>query len=583
MARYTFPSIISNDFSHRYIIFLVIGSLVNAATIGNSGSRTDLCVSEIYCKGELLKTVQLARIFNDSKTFVDHYQLNDPAVTLANFDKLMSQTSGKPNREQVRKYVNDNFAIENELVDWKLPDWQENPAILKRIEDPNFRKWVKDLNDVWKILAKKIGPDTIAHPERHSLITVDNGFIVPGGRFQESYYWDTYWVIEGLLLTGMTNTSRGIIENFLSMVKRFGFIPNGGRLYYLMRSHPPFLIPMVERYMAHTADMKFLIDNLPTLEKEFAYFQREKSVDVVKNGKTYRMARYVIDSEGPRPESYREDYELAQKLSSGADHRRFYEDLKAGAESGWDFSSRWFISESGGIGNLSQIETRNVIPVELNALLQRNARLLATFNDKVGNSARAKYFMDIAKEYQRAIDNVLWNEEEGIWLDYDIKNARPRNYFFPTNLSPLYTMSFDTAKSQILGNRAVAYLKRNKIGDFMGGTPASLSRTSEQWDFPNAWAPLQSFIVQGLRNTGVEPAMSLAKELATRWLRANYIGFTETGAMFEKYDAEIPGKYGGGGEYRVQIGFGFTNGAVMEFLDTYPDATSSDVLNVDSK
>ncbi|XP_043281522.1 trehalase-like isoform X2 [Venturia canescens] len=533
---------------------------------------------EIYCTGELLKTIQLTRIFNDSKTFVDHYQLNDPAVTLANFNKLMSETGGKPDREQIVRYVNENFAIEDELANWTLPDWQENPGILKRIEDRDFRSWVRDLNELWKFLAKKIGPETIANPQRHSLIPVDNGFIVPGGRFQEFYYWDSYWVIKGLLISGMRSTPRGMIENFLSMVSRFGFVPNGGRVYYLMRSQPPFLISMVETYLSYAFDMQFLIDNLPTLEKEFAYFHDEKTTDVVVGGKTYRMARYYVESDGPRPESYREDYELAQKLPPGTDHERFYEDVKAGAESGWDFSSRWFISADGGIGNLSQIETRNIIPVELNALLQKNARMLAKYNIMLGNDAKAKYYVSIAEEYQRGIDEVLWNEEEGIWLDWDMKNARHRNHFYPTNLSPLYTRSFDFSKASLYAAKAVVYLERNRIGDFMGGIPSSLLHTSEQWDFPNAWAPLQSIMVQGLRNTDAEPALSLARELATRWLRANFIGYTETGAMFEKYDAEVPGRYGGGGEYHVQTGFGWTNGVVIEFLDIYPNATSSDAL-----
>uniref|UniRef100_A0A0C9RBN1 Trehalase n=1 Tax=Fopius arisanus TaxID=64838 RepID=A0A0C9RBN1_9HYME len=534
-----------------------------------------LTQSEIYCQGELLKTVQLAGIFNDSKTFVDLYQINDPSVTLANFEKMMEATNRKPNRAQVAQFVAQNFDNTDEALPWIPPDWQPNPPILKRIQDSNFRNWVYQLNGIWKNLSRQMSSRVLQYPERHSFIPVENGYIVPGGRFQEFYYWDSYWAVEGLLLCGMEETVKGMIQNLLSVVQRFGFVPNGGRIYYLMRSHPPLLIPMVEKYLEATGDIGFLVDNLLTLEHEFNYFQREKGVDVVKNGKTYRMARYIVNSEGPRPESYREDYRLANLFPENR-RKEFLEDLKAGAESGWDFSSRWFVTSGNKTGNLSDTSTRNIIPVDLNSLLERNARLLGQFNKLLGNGVKAKKWQDIARTYQRGIDEVLWNEEAGIWLDYDVKNRQPRKHFYPTNLTPLYTKSFDSSKSQVYAKRAVEYLKSQGIGDFMGGTPSSLSYTNEQWDAPNAWAPLQSFIVQGLYNTNAEPALGAAKELASRWLRANYLGFQEYGVMFEKYDSGNPGQYGGGGEYKVQPGFAFTNGVVFEFLDMYPDIKSTD-------
>ncbi|XP_074098180.1 trehalase [Cotesia typhae] len=544
----------------------------NALNIIPTPEKSDLCDSPIYCGGELLKTVQLAGVFPDSKTFVDLYQLHDPSVTLTNFEKLMSATGGKPNKTQISKFVTENFHRSIDVLPWTPPDWQSTPAILKRIQDPKFRGWANHLNNVWLNLSRQMSPDIIARPERFSSIPLENGFIVPGGRFQEIYYWDSYWVLEGLLLSGMKETAKGIILNFISMVNRFGFVPNGARVYYLMRSQPPLLIPMVEKYLEATGDIKFLSDNLLTLEKEFAFFIREKTVEVTKNNKTHIMARYVVNSDGPRPESYREDYTEAQFFDSNERRKTFYEDMKAGAESGWDFSSRWFIPNGPGTGNLSDISTRNIIPVDLNAFLQRNARLLSQFNQLLGNEVKARKYKDIASDFQNAIDDVLWNEELGIWLDYDMKNKQPRKFFYPTNLAPLYTNSFDRKNASTYARRAVEYLHAEGIDSFMGGTPSTLIHTGEQWDWPNAWPPLQSIIVQGLRNTGAEPALGLAKDLAIRWLRANYLGFQETGMMYEKYSAIDPGKYGGGGEYEVQAGFGWTNGVVFEFLDTYPDA-----------
>lgn len=64
-------------------------------------------------------------------------------------------------------------------------------------------------------------------------------------RFTEFYHWDTYWAITGMLLSGMNQSVKGILENFYHVVCTYGFLPNGGRIYYLSRSHPPFLMRMV--------------------------------------------------------------------------------------------------------------------------------------------------------------------------------------------------------------------------------------------------------------------------------------------------------------------------------------------------
>ncbi|KAK9307424.1 hypothetical protein QLX08_002235 [Tetragonisca angustula] len=550
----------------------LIAALTDAASIGHAahGVKATDCYSEIYCTGELLKTVQLAGIFNDSKKFVDLHQLNDPEITLSNFRSLMNETGKKPTRSQVARYVEENFSSSNELLNWTLPDWTENPSILKRIHETKYREWARALNGVWKELARKINPEVAKHPERHSLIYVQNGFIVPGGRFKEFYYWDSYWVIEGLLLSDMYQTARGMIDNFLYMVKKYGFIPNGGRIYYLMRSQPPLIHLMVSRYLEFTGDYDYLSTIIPTLEKEFAFWQTERMIEVKKDGRTYKMGHYVVNSPRPRPESYREDYEMAQQLPEKS-RNFFYNNIKAGAESGWDFSYRWCITNNRSeMPNLLNISTQYIIPVDLNAILQQNARLLSEFHTTLGNRAKSQYYLKIASQLQMAIDNVLWDDKEKVWFDYDVKTKEHRRMFYPSNLAPLYTRSYNYIQREYYALSAVAYLKSQNIDSFFGGTPTSLNQTGEQWDFPNAWPPLQSFIVMGLYWTGVKEAMDFSHELAFRWLGSNYIGYMQTGHMFEKYDAIRPGQGGGGGEYLVQTGFGWTNGVILEFLNTFP-------------
>lgn len=546
-----------------------------------SSGPKDLCHSKVYCEGPLLKTVQLSGIFNDSKTFVDLYQLHDPDITVDNFNALMKATNNTPNRDEVATFVKQNFAEQDELENATLSDWTENPSILKSIQDPTYREWAKRLNLIWKELARKINSSIVVDIDRHSLIYVNNTFIIPGGRFKEFYYWDSYWIIEGLLLSDMHDTVRGMIENFLSMVDRFGFVPNGGRIYYLSRSQPPLLIPMVAKYYEFTKDIKFLEKNIALLKKEFEYWQKEKTVNVIKKGRIYKMAHYVVNSPNPRPESYKEDYRLAQQLPEKK-RKVVYNELKAAAESGWDFSYRWCIrSNKNGQLSLVNVSTSDIIPVELNAILQQNAKQLAYFYNVLGNKAEAQRYTAIAWNYQAAIDNVLWNKDEGIWLDYDTKNNRHRNTFYASNLAPLYTMSYNRDKTEEYALKAISYLKRNKIDTFYGGTPTSMNYTGEQWDYPNAWPPLQSFLILGLQQTGVKKATELAEDLAGRWLRSNYIGYEENGNMFEKYNAVIPGEGGGGGEYYVQTGFGWTNGVVFEFLSTFPQTKFSDNYSSD--
>lgn len=553
----------------RLIVVLAVIALTGAASIGHVTRKARDCNSTIYCTGPLLKTVQLAGIYRDSKTFVDLRQIHDPEQTLANFDDLMNATNNKPNRSQVEEFVKNNFAETNELVNWTLPDWKENPSILKRVLDPNYREWLSQLNGVWKNLAKKMTEDVAENSSKHSLIYVKNGFIVPGGRFKEFYYWDSYWVIEGLLLSDMHQTAKGMIDNFLYMVEKYGFIPNGGRIYYLMRSQPPLLHLMVSRYLDFTGDYAYLRSIIPTLEQEFAFWQNERMTNVKKNGKSYKMAHYVVRSNGPRPESYKEDYEIAQQLPEKS-REFFYNNIKAGAESGWDFSNRWFNGDTvGGKLGLVNISTEYIIPVDLNAILQQNARFLGQFHRILGNLRKAASYDKIAAQLQHAIDNVLWNKEAGIWLDYNLKNSQPRNTFYPTNLAPLYTMSYNLLQREEYASSVVKYLISQGIDGFLGGTPSSLNYTGEQWDYPNAWPPLQSFVIMGLYKTAVPKAMSFAQMLADRWISSNYIGFASTGQMFEKYDAIMPGRGGGGGEYNVQTGFGWTNGVIFEFLDTF--------------
>ncbi|KAL3289895.1 hypothetical protein HHI36_023284 [Cryptolaemus montrouzieri] len=530
------------------------------------------CSSEIYCHGPLLHTIQMAKIHEDSKTFVDMKMRYSPNETLYKFDEFMSEYLNKPNKAQVEDFVLRNFEpAGQEFEFWEPQDWTEKPKFAEKIRDSELREFALELNQIWKKLGRKMKREVKDHNDLYSIIWVPNPVIVPGGRFREFYYWDSYWIVMGLLLSEMVETTKGMLQNFLYMVDHYGHIPNGGRVYYLERSQPPLLIPMIKLYYDFTNDVKFLSDNLKTMESEFDYWLTNHSVTINMDGRNYTLAHYGDKSQGPRPESYSEDVSGAIHLNDEK-KEAFYSELKAAAESGWDFSSRWFILNGTHNGNLTHIKTRSIIPVDLNAFLYWNAMLLGDFNKVLNNEERSKYYYEIAKEWMDAVTAVLWHDEVGAWLDYDMSNNVKRDYFYPTNIVPLWTGCYNSTQTEKITRLVMKYLHNKHIMNNPGGIPTTMKHTGEQWDYPNAWPPLQHMMVVSLNGTGDKAAQRLAYEIAQKWIRSNYKAFKTTSAMMEKYDATVVGASGSGGEYLVQEGFGWTNGVIMDLLDKYADS-----------
>lgn len=300
--------------------------------------------SDIYCHGPLLHTVQTAKLFDDSKTFVDMKMKQPPPQTLENFHKFMKEHDHDPLQEDVNDFVRNNFEdAGSEFAPWNPVDWVEKPKYLEKIKDEDFKRWGVYLNGVWKDLGRKMKDEVKENHDLYSIIWVPNPVIVPGGRFREFYYWDSYWIIQGLLLSEMYNTTKGMLENFVYIVDKYGHIPNGGRIYYLERSQPPLLVPMVKLYVDATKDFDFVEKRIQSLDNEFDYWMTNHTKEVHYKGRSYTFAVYGDNSKGPRPESYLEDIETAEMLDD-EQKENFYSELKAAAESGWDFSSRWFIT-----------------------------------------------------------------------------------------------------------------------------------------------------------------------------------------------------------------------------------------------
>jgi len=207
----------------------------------HAAAGSEACI--LQCEGIILQTIQFSGLFNDSKTFVDMPLLWPPEDIQKDFH---SMSSYEPHA--LKAFVDRNFAPScSDMFIWSPPDYVDEPAFLNNITDPTFKEWALDVHSLWNLLGRQMDPDVVKSPRLHTLLPLRSPFmIVPGGRFCEFYYWDTYWIIQGLLVSGMHSTAQIIVDNLVGMVEDFGFVPNGSRRYYLNRSQPPMLTLMVK-------------------------------------------------------------------------------------------------------------------------------------------------------------------------------------------------------------------------------------------------------------------------------------------------------------------------------------------------
>jgi alpha,alpha-trehalase len=263
------------------------------------------------------------------------------------------------------------------------------------------------------------------------------------------------------------------------------------------------------------------------------------------------LNRYWDDQPRPRPESYREDLETAQ--NNARESQAVYTDLRAGAESGWDFSSRWLEDPM----DLATIRTTSIIPVDLNALMYNMESMIAEYARLAGKTDQAARFEQLAAERKAHIVRYCWDEVSGFFYDYDFENKRHTGV---ASLAGMYPLFFKVA-DQKQAEACAKVIQR----DFLkpGGVVSTLTQTGQQWDAPNGWAPLQWITIQGLRQYG---QTALAGDIRNRWVALNEKVYRNTGKMVEKYNVMDMTLDAGGGEYPVQDGFGWTNGVLLRLL-----------------
>ena len=439
-------------FLFNFHVFLVFSSQINAIL--------SVCDSKLYCYGDLLHKVQMSHIFNDSKTYVDMPTKLSENLVLENFEKL----NLNPSKTEIANFLKENFhSVGYDLIQTEPTDWIPNPSYLDLLNknETSLIQLGEKLNMEWKNLLRKFDHTKLCIDCASSAIETNNSFVVPGGRFIEYYYWDTYFVIEALITSQMFSTSKGIIGNFLDIVKHQGFVPNGARVYYLNRSQPPLLIQMFYAYYSATNDHRFLLDSIDLLDQEYDYWMKNKFVVYQKNEKAYVLNSYNVTSSIPRPESYREDFLNANQ---GSNPTGYYSNVMSAAESGWDFSSRWFENPQ----DIKTISITDIIPVDLNAIMFRNEFILSDLHRILNNTYKSLEYELAMKRREEAINEVLWDENIETWADLNIHTNRLHtNFLYVTDLSPLWFGVTPKSDPNIILKRYDSLLMSHISGTFV--------------------------------------------------------------------------------------------------------------------
>ena len=513
----------------RHFLFLFFYFL----TAGQVFSQKPATPEQLY--GELFRDVQTSGIFPDSKTFVDCVPKKDPKEIVAEYKAMKNNPAI---RYSLQLFVEANFLI---------PQQAENNYATTE------KNIVAHIQKLWPVLRRKSDSLTTWS----SLLPLPYDYVVPGGRFREIYYWDSYFTMLGLRESKEFDLMENMVRNFAFLINQYGHVPNGNRSYYLSRSQPPFFSLMLD-LLAQIKGNEIYVLYLPALEKEYNYWMDKtgKTQHVVKMPDGSFLNRYWDQLAVPREEAYLEDKKVAgQKKFYPEKEQQLFRDLRSAAESGWDFSSRWMKD-----GTLSSIQTTSFIAVDLNCLLYHLELTIAKGLELSGDKLQAAQYTKYATRRKTAINKYCWSATTGWYVDYNNSTKKQSASLTLAGMFPFFLKVADGNKFA----KAKALLENKFLQP--GGVITTLVSTAHQWDAPNGWAPLQWVTVMGLEHYGEK---TLSKKIATRWCGLNQRVFETTGRLVEKYNVVDPGKAGGGGEYPSQDGFGWTNGVYLALINKY--------------
>jgi alpha,alpha-trehalase len=468
-------------------------------------------------------------------------------------------------------------------ADGRWPVYVSRRENLKRIEE-TLRAQMPAA-DFAQIQLRQLPEDPLAVKE-HGLLYLPFPYVVPGGRFNEMYGWDSYFTQVGLVRDDETALAKNMTDNFLYQIDHYGKILNANRTYYLSRSQPPFLTQMILNVYRKQHDIDWLRSTVPAIEKYYRFWTEEPHLT-----KQTGLSRYYDLGNGPAPEVlsgerdpqgrdhydlvkeyYRthdvKDYDLGQYYDKEKDQLTdlFYKGDRTMRESGFDPSNRF------GPFNIDII---HYDPVCLNSLLYLMETDTAEILRILGRARPARVWASRAAERKQRINRLMWDEHDGLYYDYNFARKEVRRYPFVTTFYPLWVGVADRSQAA----RIVANLH---LFERPGGLLTSTHVSGSQWDAPYGWAPTELIAIQGLRRYGYNTE---ADRITANFLSTILKEFIQHNTIVEKYDVERrESEVSAGlkfGYKSNEIGFGWTNAAFVELYANLPAAKKRDVLKLD--
>ncbi len=463
--------------------------------------------------------------------------------------------------------------IADAAVDPKLP-----PALSGKW--PVYISSDEQADEVAKILKRQISEDNMARIEirqlpadstviEQGLLYLPHSYVVPGGRFNEMYGWDSYFILLGLLEDGETEIAQHIIDNFIYEVRYYGKVLNANRTYYLSRSNPPFLSRMILELYAKKPNAEWLSSTISALEDTYNFWIQEPHLTLETN-----LSRYYDFGEGPAPEvlsSERDEkgrthYDRILDYFLRHDHQAynidkyydkdkrqltdlFYKGDRTMRESGFDPADRF---------GPFNVDCMSYNPVCLNSLLYQFETdmieilsILKLEGDDV--------WKDRALKRREAINKLMWDEQDGMYYDYNFEQKTIRRYPYLTTFYPLWT-------GVATPEHAAKLVQSLKLFERDGGLLTSTHDSGMQWDMPFGWAPLNLIAIEGLRRYGYHEE---AQRISDKFISMVFESFKATGSLLEKYDVIKSTSKLEGIEFGYssnEIGFGWTNGTILRLL-----------------
>jgi alpha,alpha-trehalase len=414
-------------------------------------------------------------------------------------------------------------------------------------------------------------PEHLNQLKEQGLLFLPQPYVVPGGRFNEMYGWDSYFIQLGLLRDGELQLAKDMADNFLYETQHYAKVLNANRTYYLTRSQPPFLTQMILGVYNKTHDRKWLENALPLVEKYYRFWT--EGPHLTDTG----LSRYYDFGEGPAPESVsaerdaqgRTHYQLVEQyfrthtitdydVSQYYDKKTnqltplFYKSDRSMRESGFDPSNRF---------GPFDLDIIHYDPVCLNSLLYVMERQTAEILEILGKSAETSVWRERARKRAQLINTLSWDQRAGLYFDYDFATRKTRHYPFLTTFYPLWAGL--ASKEQ-----AAAVEKNLSQFERPGGLQTSTYASGNQWDAPFGWAPLEMIAIDGLRRYGYNED---AERISMEFLSLVRSEFLRQGYIVEKYDVVHRGSNVSAnihfGYSANQAGFGWTNAAFTELYD----------------